>query len=232
MKIFSRSLLVSIAQAASSVYDTILPGICVSCGGRVGKITGFICQNCYDAVANIGGRRIVYRKKSGLSKVIYLYTYDPWNGVDMGAAVRTLKYAGYRGVAVELAEMLKAALNDKDDYLQADLIAPVPLHRAKHRERGFNQSELIARSLSPLIDIPFVDALKRIKNTGSQTELLPPERELNVKGAFKAVDDSSLEGARIILLDDQVTTGATMNSAAIALLKAGAEMVLGLSVTH
>ena len=183
-------------------------------------------------VSSHGGRKIVYHQRRNLSQVIYLYTYEPWYGVDMGNAIRTLKYSGYQGIAAEMAKLLFEVLHKNEFYLDSDAITVVPLHPARFRERGFNQSALIGKYLSRYLDIPYHTLLRRRKNNPSQTELSPTERELNVKDIFSLDGRIPLDSLKIILLDDQVTTGATLNSASGVLIDAGADIVLGLAVTH
>ncbi len=227
-----KPVLKPLAEIPSDLLNVILPPVCVSCGGRAGEGAKFICSACRDKIAALGGRKLVFRDRPGIAIARSLYFYDLHRGVDLGAAVRALKYAAYRGVAAEIAELLAVMLSAEDLYLEADALTAVPLHPSKRRERGFNQAELIARKLAQILEIPCENMLKKIKNTGSQTELSPPQRELNVKGAFRIAESASPEGNIIILLDDQVTTGATIASAAEELIRAGAEKVLGLSVTN
>lgn len=107
-----------------------------------------------------------------------------------------------------------------------DLIVPVPLHHRKKRERGFNQSELLARRLSRLTRLPLAGRkFVRCRYTRTQTRLNPKEREKNVKGAFRVTDDKYFRERRLLLIDDVLTTGATVNECARVLIKAGAGRV-------
>jgi ComF family protein len=113
----------------------------------------------------------------------------------------------------------------RDVTEERSAIVPVPLSRQRMRERGFNQCELIARCVSKRWKIPVLDSsLVRGSSTRSQTRLTPGERLSNVAGAFSvpALMQSSLRGRHIILLDDVVTTGATLHASASALFASGA----------
>ena len=104
-------------------------------------------------------------------------------------------------------------------------LVPIPLARSRLRERGFNQTEILARALSPLWQTPvWSSVLVRASSTRSQTQLTPGERLGNVAGAFSvpAVSRQTIGGAHLILIDDVVTTGATLRAAAAALFAAGA----------
>mgnify|MGYP001597276237 CR=1 FL=1 len=107
-----------------------------------------------------------------------------------------------------------------------DAIVPIPLHRAKRRLRGFNQAARLARRLSAATAIPTRENwLWRIRETETQTRLTRGERASNVKGAFLCNDKAQLGGARVLLVDDVLTTGATAGACATALLGGGAASV-------
>jgi ComF family protein len=111
---------------------------------------------------------------------------------------------------------------------EADLLVPVPLHRLRLLQRRFNQSALLAQGLSRVTQVPAaVTVLKRIRRTASQVGLSEQERDRNVAKAFgvSARSRSLLKGKRILLIDDVITTGATVNACATALLGAGAKRV-------
>jgi ComF family protein len=106
-------------------------------------------------------------------------------------------------------------------------LVPVPLSPSRARERGYNQSELLARGLAGLWGIPmWPECVQRAKATTTQTRLTPEDRRRNVRGAFRAVPDAvNFRGAHLVLVDDVITTGATLNACAAALHEAGARIV-------
>ena len=107
----------------------------------------------------------------------------------------------------------------------------MPLHKSRYRERGFNQSEIVAEEVSKITDLSVLkNALKRKKNTKDQTNLSPQQREENVKGAFVVTQPEMINGKKIILVDDVITTGATLNECARMLKQAGAEKILGTTI--
>lgn len=121
--------------------------------------------------------------------------------------------------------MAKTAQRDwYQDKPLPDLILPVPLHRLRLRERGFNQALEIARPITKRLRIPIdKHSLQRIRHTRPQTGLKAPEREVNLKNAFKTIRDFS--GKHIALLDDVVTTSSTINACSQALMDAGAKQI-------
>lgn len=110
----------------------------------------------------------------------------------------------------------------------ADLVVPVPLHRARERARGFNQ----ARELARYLGLPVASALSRTRSTASQADLPAAKRDANVRGAFSWRKDASVDGAIVVLVDDVVTTGATLNACAAPLLVAGAKEVRALTAAR
>ncbi len=114
---------------------------------------------------------------------------------------------------------------------QLDLIIPVPIHHLKKAERGYNQSDYLAKGLSKSLNIPYSGKMiKRIKYTESQTKLKMKERALNVSNAFKVRNAEKVKGKNILIVDDVCTTGATLLECGIALYKAGANSVFACSV--
>lgn len=134
--------------------------------------------------------------------------------------IHRFKYEGYSALGRPLANILADSWPDWEQT--PDLIVPIPLHPKRHRRRGYNQSELLARPLGTMKSIPVsIEALRRTRHTIPQVGLGPDERHDNVRGAFDA-DATIVGGRHILLVDDVLTTGATMSAAAEALLAAGA----------
>ncbi len=145
-------------------------------------------------------------------------------------AIHHLKYSGRTSLAEPLGAYLEARWRSAS--LPADLIVPVPLHVARQRERGYNQSALLAIPLSRESKLPVVEpALKRIKVTSPQVTLNAAERKANVCEAFEACDDL-VRGRRVLLVDDVCTTGATLESSSVALRRAGAASVWALTLAR
>jgi len=144
------------------------------------------------------------------------------------AIVHALKYDGWRATADGMAERMARVGWPPDVVEERSLVVPVPLAPARERERGYNQSALLARSIAARWRVPVGDGvLTRTRATRSQTRLTPGERLANVRGAFRASDGapSRVRGAHVIVVDDVVTTCATLNACAAALFDAGARIV-------
>jgi len=132
--------------------------------------------------------------------------------------VHHLKYAGRVSLAVPIGKMLCEIM--KSETFAADVVIPVPLHRRRERQRGFNQAELIAKELK----LPLACGLiRRRKNTATQTGLSRSERMKNLAAAFELC--GGVQGQKVILVDDVLTTGATMNEISRVLKRGKAERV-------
>ncbi len=144
-------------------------------------------------------------------------------------AILSLKYRPNR----QLSDLLAGHLAEiYEKHLHADLLTIIPLGQVRQRQRGYNQVDLIARPLARKTGIPYChNALIRIRETASQVGLHMDERQNNVRDAFRAEPEVVLE-KHVLLLDDVVTTGATISSAAGALFRAGALEVTGLTIAR
>ena len=190
--------------------DLVAPRRCAACDEPLDPEARAFCEPC--AILLDPGERV----GGGMSGYVY--------GGPIAEAVRRLKY----GRRTELAPVLGAMLAARAIELsgEVDAVVPVPLHRARLRRRGFNQAALLARPVARMLAVPLVtSALVRLRDTPPQAGLDAAGRLRNVRGAFVAI---SAPAARVLLVDDVRTTGATLAECAEALSIAGAERVLTL----
>ncbi len=146
-------------------------------------------------------------------------------------ALLSLKFNNGRYVASSLAYFLFLEYSNLE--IEADLVIPLPISEQRMKERGYNQSTLLAQSFCKLTNLPLIDnCLVRVKNTEKQSNLPLEKRKDNVKNAFKVSSRKSVKDKIIVLIDDIFTTGATVNSACKTLLQAGAKQVYILVVAH
>lgn len=142
--------------------------------------------------------------------------------------VHALKYSGWARVAVEMADRMGRLSWPPDVIEERSALVPVPLASARKRERGYNQSELLARVLGARWQIPVWDRMVvRSRETGSQTRLTPEQRLGNVADSFRMGGENpeAITGAHVVIVDDVVTTAATLNECAKVLYDAGARII-------
>lgn len=186
----------------------IRPPFCERCGLPFnGELTAtFECANCREEEFHFRFARAAVIAKTAVREAIHRFKYSRALWFENFLAGLLLREAG-------------PALNKRD----WDFIVPVPLHSLKKREREFNQAEILARRLADETQIQLNSKiLRRIVPTVTQTLLSRDKRATNMKGAFAVPDGIRLQGKRIIVLDDILTTGATTNACARALRGAGA----------
>lgn len=149
----------------------------------------------------------------------------------MHQAILQFKYKNVKALAAPLAQFMAEYLCAHP--LPAEVLVPVPLHPRRLRERGYNQSSLLARELGKLAPLPIIEgSLVRLKNTPPQTRTKSAdERQSNVADAF-ICRDHRLEGRRILLIDDVCTSSATLDTCATAVKAAGATSVWGLTLAR
>lgn len=145
-------------------------------------------------------------------------------------AIHRLKYQNEKSLAAPLATLLAECYHANN--LHTEVIVPVPLHQARYKERGYNQSTLLARALSQILQQPVDDkTLIRHRVTQSQMTLKAQERQVNVKDAFSC-RSANLANKTVLLIDDVCTTGATLNACAQALKTTGVSQVYGLTLAR
>ena len=190
----------------------------MGCGSREGFPRDWLCEDCRQLLAKRWVGPGLPPGGGLFLGAAYGYVY----GGPAGGLVRNLKYRG----VTRLAPLMGRAMANAFEAIQptgADCAVPVPMHKKRLRQRGFNHAALLAREAAGRLGVEALDALVRVKNTRQQARLPNAKRLKNMEGAIVAAMD--LRGRRVILVDDVCTTGATANACARALLDAGAEAV-------
>ena len=211
----------------------IAPALCPACSGRLAATERALCAACRSSLEPAPFPRDLYLDLVGLfpADEIALDAVGALLSFRRGGPVQNLvhaiKYHGASRLGIEMGRELGRGLAMFREFQQIDLVVPIPLHSARRRERGFNQAESIGRGIAAALDIPLAaGAVVRRSNTRSQTRLDAEERVGNMTAAFTAFS-RAVAGARVLLCDDVLTTGATLNACADALLCAGARSVVG-----
>lgn len=202
---------------------------CAQCRTKINYIKYPLCPTCGYPKSHQSEpcRQCNHNPLSHLTAIrsAALFEDDP-----LKLAIHKLKYKNLHSLASELAKLLEACLLQHP--LPIDVIVPVPLHPSRHKERGYNQATVLAKSLSRLIKKPVDDkTLKRRKKTRSQMTLKAADRQENVANAFVCLSNR-LEDKNILLIDDVCTTGATLDACAQALKFARAGNIYGLTLAR
>lgn len=223
-----------IKKSFSYLFDFILPRFCIYCTKKLPAAEQFICSSCFEEIKSPDDNTLSseYRRKFSEKKLVSdfasSFIFEKDGAVQ--SIIHSLKYNQNFSIGVYLGKLAAVELQNRIDLWKANIVVPVPLHSLKKAERGYNQSLYIAKGISSVTKLPvYANALKRIRFTNSQTTMNMEERQKNISGAFKCKRNKGVEGKRIILVDDVITTGATTNEAASALIEAGAEKVFALS---
>lgn len=203
-----------------NLLQLLFPYECPGCGRRVES--EFVCGDCENTLVRANETTVTAPLESGVLPALALWKFEENKPVQR--VLHQLKYANTPWLGLSIGVLLAEAILESSPSL-ADLIVPVPLHAARQLERGYNQSEWIARGVSRRLDIPMAPkALVRCRSTVSQTSLSREQRWQNTDGAF-AIGSRRVAGRHVILVDDTLTTGATLMSCAHALIHGGATSV-------
>ena len=203
-----------------------LPHLCWDCLSDTPKIEAPFCVCCGDPVAgDIQHDYTCFACSRETPAFEFARSAVRYEGA-IGEALRDLKYNQAVWMARDLSALLFACVQAEYPEVDFDCVSAVPLHAARRRERGFNQSALLAAALARRMGLPYKERVaRRIRPTSTQTGLTAPQRAVNVCGAFRSGLFASLKDKRILLVDDVMTTGATVNACARALKKGGAATV-------
>lgn len=189
--------------------------ICAVCGRQaVSGITHPVCRGRYDIDGVFAS--IVYRGVA--KKLVYQFKFQPYL-TDLRHVVADLFYEGL--IQQELFYKIPQ---------EKTILVPIPLHSKRLRSRGYNQAEILAVDLSKRLGLPVKNILTRMRQTTSQVGKTQKERRENIKGVFQL--KGTVEGKAVLLVDDVLTSGATMNEAAKTLKRAGVKEVWGLALAH
>ncbi|MCI0697816.1 ComF family protein [candidate division KSB1 bacterium] len=229
-------MLMKLTRFIHDLAGLIYPVKCLICDGcEASSRTQLLCENCLREISSrplpetIGGQNRT-ANYSGLDSAFAGWHYD----AAMQSIIHATKYRRRPSLGQTLGDLLAQRLSVplRDELAQA-VVVPVPLHRRRQRKRGFNQSLVLARALAKVWHLEVMpNALRRTRFTQPQAKLGAAERWENVEGAFAPARVLHLETPTIFLVDDVLTTGATMNACAVALKSAGASKVIGVALAR
>ncbi len=240
--------MIQVKQLFTALLDLILPPtchichsfipnagalhICPTCRDQLPLVTSPLCPLCGIPFIGIGndhrcGKCLSNPPHFDAARAHFLYEGS------IRDLIHSFKYNRLTHLRSPLALMTLEGIHTFLTAQDIHLIVPVPLHRSRLRQRGFNQAVLLGRVIARDLSLPMVpDALIRTRQTEPQIELSAAERRVNVKGAFSVKKTECIAGKRVLLLDDVMTTGSTMDECAKELKKAGATTVIAVTVAR
>lgn len=207
-----------------ALMDLLYPWLCVVCRKCLTRGEHFLCTSClYDFPFSDKHFSIEQELLDGFGEncrpdgLYSLFYYDKLS--DYSNLVRAVKYRSRKDLGVYLGRMLGEKIRGK---VEADAIVPVPLHPRREKRRGFNQSYQIACGVAEILQMEvWNEVVVRTENNTSQTGLLPEERKKNVEHIFALADAAKIAGKHLLIIDDVITTGATVQACVKTLAEAG-----------
>lgn len=221
--------------------------LCDACFVRIPRICGPICDRCGLPLSALRGERAPVQETPSIQAAVcrgcsneqhvrqVLATARAWAIYDgpVREYIHRIKYQGARDLAAAMGTCMGLFATSESALRGCDMVLPVPLHPEREAIRGYNQAQLLASGVAEVIRRPLQpELLIRAKGTGSQERRNRAQRLRSIKGAFVSPYPGYLAGKYVLLVDDVYTTGATMESAALALLQAGARRVSGLCLAR
>ena len=219
----------------SPFLDFLFPRTCLHCRGLLPDGTRYVCEACWSSIERVNAQHSLYKatqrkllEGGNVDRLASCFVFTT-NGVFQSLA-HEMKYGKFEKLGIWLGKHVGEEL--KKNQVTADYLIPIPLHKQKLRERGYNQAELIARGVADVTGFSVrTDVVRRWRFTETQTQLTIDERKKNMKDAFEVLDSKEeLAGKNIILLDDVIPTGATITSCASELKAAGAVTIIAASL--
>jgi len=216
----------------SYIYDLwddfislLFPRLCYACGNQLMRNESLICTECFvviprtnyhfaedNPVAQLFWGRCLIEKAAAFSY------YN--KGSHIRKLIHNMKYNGIREIGYDLGRLYGLSLKTSGFINDIDIIIPVPLHPVKKRIRGFNQSETISMGIADATHLPVdLKSLARVLVSATQTKRSRYERWTNVEGIFQVLDSQTIMGKHVLLVDDVITTGSTIESCTNELLK-------------
>jgi len=210
-------------------YDSFL---CQKCFKNLKKIEFPYCQKCGKELKS--GGAFCFNCKNDKKKKYFsfsrsVFEFEPV----LREVIHIFKYKGYKKVGFWLGKLMSEELEKYKEYNDFDLILPVPISKRKRSERGFNQSEILAKIISENSNKNILlEYVIKIRDTNSQVGLNKEMREINLKDSFKCVSPFQVKNKRIIIIDDVATTLATLNEVSKVLIESGAKEVAGYTLAR
>lgn len=221
-------------QIIKDIKDALLhlafPHICEGCGSNLVDTNHFLCLECLSILPHT---KFHLHPDNPIEKIF-------WGRLPLHAAtaayyfskeslmqhlIHQLKYKGNQSLGLYLGKLMGHSLLESGRFNNIDVIIPLPLHASREFKRGYNQAYLLTKSISEVLQKPvLLNAVTRTEATDSQTRKGRVERWENMEGKFRVINTNSIKGKHVLLIDDVITTGATLEACGRKIVDAGAEL--------
>jgi ComF family protein len=211
--------------------DLVFPNCCPGCDQPLGGGEEQLCTACELDLPLFSANENILQYFAGRLELMDARSFFKfYHGGIAQKLLHSIKYQGNRELGEHLGRMFIQHLSKEAAFDDIEVIVPVPLHKSKLRERGYNQSEVLAQGMAATLGVTVDSAvIKRTKRSETQTKKSRAERWQNVSGIFEASNDS-LRGKHVLLVDDVITTGATLEACGQVILAAGAASLSAASI--
>jgi len=217
--------LINILKLSQVFADLMVPSVCPVCGYAAAKPGVFLCAKCYT-----GLHRNISLMETRSGSIPVILSCSSYSG-PVRECIRCVKYHGNKLLIRTMARIINRAIPLNRLFRDADVIIPVPLSAWRYRQRGFNQAETLGRFISGITGIPMsTDILFKIRRTTPQSGLNKKERVNNLKGSFYVSAGNIKKYRSAVLVDDVITTGATLDCCAAGLRDNGIDDIKGFTL--
>jgi ComF family protein len=215
----------TLSQKYLNILDFFYPPLCIACRNRLITREKYLCYECWSdlPVTNFhhnNGNKVaqLFWGRVKIENATAFFAYN--KGSNYQHLIHDIKYKGLKELGFETGKRFGNSLYESAEYQLVDIVVPVPLHPKKQKQRGYNQSDWIAAGIAESLHKPVsIENLKRRIHTSTQTRKNRYERWENVENIFEITEVNEFIGKHILLVDDVVTTGSTLESCAFQILQ-------------
>ncbi|HKJ78047.1 MAG TPA: ComF family protein [Prolixibacteraceae bacterium] len=220
----NQHIFANLEHTFNDLLELFFPSLCIACGNRLVSQEKYLCLSCW---ADLPVTNFHLEAENKVAQIFWgrvqIENATAWfhfrKGSNYQQIIHFIKYKGIKELGLECGKRLGSCLAVSEGFKNIDAIVPVPLHPKKHKKRGFNQSEWIAKGISEMLEKPLITGnLHRKIHTSTQTKKNRLERWQNVEGIFAVKNPEEFSGKHLLLIDDVATTGATLEACAEPLL--------------